>query len=268
MVSTPSQGVATTTSSAPAAPSLSAGWSGRLRPGHRSSSSVTVASARSIDREPTDDVDADISQLHGYGLSGRPGRSEHSDVHQGRLARPARLSRPGGDRARLATVRPMRLIGRLRRAPIRAALLAPSLIRPRPESVIGTRGDRPVRECGHDGHRIEVKLEDRSAVLLFLTGSCYGCRPLWDGAGRAATAPAHLDPPARDRDPEPDDGERPGDRRPGHRSSIAVVMSSEVWHAYRVAQAPWCVRVADGSGDRRRRRHRNPGPTSKWLAGR
>ena len=43
VASTPSQGVATTTRSAPAAASLSAGWSGSWRSGHRSSSDFTVS---------------------------------------------------------------------------------------------------------------------------------------------------------------------------------------------------------------------------------
>ena len=54
VVSTPSQGVATITIPAVAAPALSAGCSGRSRSGHRPRSWVTAASARSNEREPND----------------------------------------------------------------------------------------------------------------------------------------------------------------------------------------------------------------------
>ena len=71
---------------------------------------------------------------------------------------------------------------------------------------------------------------------------------LWAGAAGAGSRSGR----PGDRDPEPSDGERRGSRRPGP-GRQPVVMSSEVWHAYRVTRAPWCVVVEDGVVTRRRR---------------
>jgi hypothetical protein len=89
-----------------------------------------------------------------------------------------------------------------------------------------------------DGTPISVEAGAGITVILFLTSSCYGCQPLWPGAGGAA-APAVLVTP----DPETESAAAVAALAP---AGTLVVMSSPVWHACGVARAPWCVVVEDG----------------------
>jgi hypothetical protein len=97
---------------------------------------------------------------------------------------------------------------------------------------------------GPEGAPMDVKLENRSAVLLFLTGSCYGCRPLWDGAAARYRAGAHH-PPVVLVTPSPST-ESARAIAALATGAAPVLMSSEAWHAYRVTKAPWYVRITDG----------------------
>lgn len=89
-----------------------------------------------------------------------------------------------------------------------------------------------------------MNLEGRAAVLLFLTGSCYGCRPLWVGAAARYRASTQH-PPVVIVSPSPST-ENARTIAALATGEARVVMSSEAWHAYRVTKAPWCVRVTDG----------------------
>ncbi len=102
-----------------------------------------------------------------------------------------------------------------------------------------------------DGTTIEMTVAGASTGLLFLTGSCYGCQPLWEGAAswrgaRAAAPTAPLPVPLVIVTPSPttEDPRLVATLAPAW---IPVVMSSDVWHAYRVARAPWYVGIANGT---------------------
>ena len=89
----------------------------------------------------------------------------------------------------------------------------------------------------------EVVLGSGRTVLLFLTSSCYGCRPLWDSledgerpvddARLVLVTPSPSTESARDVAALAPDG-------------TEVLMSSEAWHAFGVTAAPWFVVVAGG----------------------
>jgi hypothetical protein len=83
------------------------------------------------------------------------------------------------------------------------------------------------------------------AALLFLTGGCYGCRALWEGARASGESlPTRLPLVIVTPSPTTEDARVIADLAPAR---IPVVMSSEVWHTYRVARAPWYVGVAGGA---------------------
>lgn len=135
----------------------------------------------------------------------------------------------------------MRLAGRFRR---RGPVSSPGL--PARPGLIGTRGAN-LSGVRPDGTAIEVAVTDAPAAILFLTGGCYGCRVLWEGAraaGGRAAAPCL--PPLVIVTPSPttEDARVVASLSPD--AGIAVIMSSEVWHAYRVVRAPWYVGVAAG----------------------
>jgi hypothetical protein len=96
-----------------------------------------------------------------------------------------------------------------------------------------------------DGTAIEVAVAGGAAALLFLTGSCYGCRVLWEGAADGATPPSSIPTVIVTPSPTTEDARTVGALAPRH--GIPVVMSSDVWHAYRVERAPWWVVVAAGT---------------------
>jgi hypothetical protein len=85
----------------------------------------------------------------------------------------------------------------------------------------------------------EVALEGRRLVLLFLTSSCSGCRPLWEGATDQAGSGVILVTPS----PSTESAPNVAALAPAGRD---VLMSSEAWHAFGVTAAPWFVVVADG----------------------
>ena len=86
---------------------------------------------------------------------------------------------------------------------------------------------------------MEVALKDRRLVLLFLTSSCSGCRPLWDGARTQWTDGVLLVTPS----PSTESAKDVARLAP---AGGEVVMSSEAWHAFGVTAAPWFAVVADG----------------------
>jgi hypothetical protein len=97
---------------------------------------------------------------------------------------------------------------------------------------------------GPEGTPMEIELADSSAVLLFLTGSCYGCRPLWVGAAeRYHDGSPHPSVVIVTPSPSTESAQAVAALATGE---TRVLMSSEAWHAYRVTKAPWCVQVADG----------------------
>ena len=152
VVRTPSHGVATITRSAPAAPALSAGCRGRLRSGHRPRSSATAGLGPLHRARAHRHVDAGVRQLHGHGLAGRPGRSQHSDVHHGRLARAGPSSRPG-PKGRACYRAAMRLVGRfLRRGVVDQRNLPPGPTPPGPTPP-GADPARPDPSGPPDPHR-------------------------------------------------------------------------------------------------------------------
>jgi hypothetical protein len=83
----------------------------------------------------------------------------------------------------------------------------------------------------------------RLSLLFFLTSSCYGCRPLWEGFA------SHRNESRRGRvvlvtpSPSTESARAIGELAPG---GVDVVMSSDAWHAYGVTKAPWFVKVAGG----------------------
>jgi hypothetical protein len=83
----------------------------------------------------------------------------------------------------------------------------------------------------------------RLLLLFFLTSSCYGCRPLWEGFGswrdEAVGGRVVLVTPS----PSTEDARAVGELAPAR---VSVVMSSDAWHAYGVTSAPWFVKVAGG----------------------
>jgi len=111
-------------------------------------------------------------------------------------------------------------------------------------AVTGLAGTSP------DGDPLEVTLVGRRTVLLFLTSSCYGCRPLWAGLGTRPDGGA--------REQEAEEGARlllvtPSPSTESARDVAAlahprrqVLMSSEAWHAFGVTAAPWFVVVDEG----------------------
>jgi hypothetical protein len=131
----------------------------------------------------------------------------------------------------------MRLLRRLGQRPTAGGREPP----PRP-SLIGSPAT-PVSGLRPDGTPIRVETGAGTTVILFLTSTCYGCRPLWPQAGAAPSPMVTGGVVVVTPDPETE-------------SAIAVaamaavgtqvVMSSPVWHAYRVTRAPWCVVVEDG----------------------
>jgi hypothetical protein len=89
---------------------------------------------------------------------------------------------------------------------------------------------------------IGVTAADSGVALLFLTGACYGCQVLWEGArAHGGNGPALVIVT-----PSPTTEDARVVSRLAPEAGVAVVMSSEGWHAYRVARAPWYVGVAAG----------------------
>ena len=85
-----------------------------------------------------------------------------------------------------------------------------------------------------------------SVALLFLTGSCYGCRVLWEGAASGGASGPNSSPTVIvTPSPTTEDARTVAALAP--REGIPVVMSSDVWHTYRVGRAPWWVVVAAGT---------------------
>ena len=89
---------------------------------------------------------------------------------------------------------------------------------------------------------MRVVLGSGRTVLLFLTSSCYGCRPLWDSLRTGETVddarlvlvtPSLTTESSRDVAALAPDG-------------TEVLMSSEAWHAFGITAAPWFVVVAGG----------------------
>jgi hypothetical protein len=137
----------------------------------------------------------------------------------------------------------MRLVGRFRRG---GAVDRPALP-PRP-TLIASRG-AGVSGVRPDGTVIEAAVGSGTAALLFLTGGCYGCRTLWDGARAVDASEPGVVPPFQllivTPSPSTEDARVVADLAPA--TGIPVVMSSEVWHAYRVARAPWYVGLVAGT---------------------
>ena len=168
-----------------------------------------------------------------------PGRSQNSDSHAGQTCTP---------RVPRSTRRRIRPCYRARLWHAPTGGWADGAGAGSPPVLPAPPGSPAVRELSGttpSGAPVQVVLGSGRTVLLFLTSSCYGCRPLWDGPGRTgATVRPHRSPRARD--PQPVDGERTGCRRPGAPDGTEVLMSSEAWHAFGVTAAPWFVVVADG----------------------
>jgi hypothetical protein len=101
----------------------------------------------------------------------------------------------------------------------------------------------PVSGLRPDGTPIRVETGAGTTVILFLTSSCYGCRPLWPGAGAAPTPVITAPVVAVTPDPETESATAVAALAA---ADTQVVMSSPVWHAYRVTRAPWWVVVEDG----------------------
>ncbi len=137
----------------------------------------------------------------------------------------------------------MRLLGRFRPAPRSGPTHVPA---PPPRSprlrapAVDLAGVTP------HGAPIEVTVSDTAAVLLFLTSSCSGCRPLWEGlpslGAPGQAVPVVVVTPS----PTTEDARAVAALADPARAEVAVVMSSEGWHAYGVTSAPWCVVVVDG----------------------
>jgi hypothetical protein len=86
---------------------------------------------------------------------------------------------------------------------------------------------------------MEVALQGGGRVVLFLTSSCDGCRPLWKGAAHQVGERVVLVTPS------------PSTESARDVASLAsatgdVLMSSEAWHAFGVTAAPWFAVVVDG----------------------
>ncbi len=141
----------------------------------------------------------------------------------------------------------MRLGGRFRR---RGAAPQPGL--PARPTLIGTPAAN-LSGLDPDGTAIEVAVTEGTTALLFLTGGCYGCQVLWEGAtasgGNGPAPPLPPLPPLRlvIVTPSPSTEDARVVSRLAPEAGIPVVMSSEGWHAYRVARAPWYVGVAGGT---------------------
>jgi len=86
---------------------------------------------------------------------------------------------------------------------------------------------------------MEVGLEGRRLVLLFLTSSCSGCRPLWAGPGSRWPDKVLLVTPS----PSTENAREVAALAP---AGCDVLMSSEAWHAFGVTAAPWFAVVAGG----------------------
>jgi hypothetical protein len=136
----------------------------------------------------------------------------------------------------------MRLAGRFRRR----GAVAPAGLPDRP-TLIGARGAN-LSGVRPDGTAIDVAVTEGTSALLFLTGSCHGCQVLWQGASASgANAPAPLPVlPLVIVTPSPTTEDARVVAGLAPEAGIPVVMSSEGWHAYRVARAPWYVGVAAG----------------------
>jgi hypothetical protein len=100
-------------------------------------------------------------------------------------------------------------------------------------AVAGLSGNSPA------GAPMEVALEGGRRVLLFLTSSCHGCRPLWRGAAHKAGGRVILVTPS----PSTESAWDVAGLAP---AGCEVLMSSEAWHAFGVTAAPWLAVVADG----------------------
>jgi hypothetical protein len=103
---------------------------------------------------------------------------------------------------------------------------------------------------------MEMAVGSGRVVMFFLTSSCFGCRAIWEGfqtrsvaALGAPEVPPSATGPARTTvivvtpSPSTESAPQVGRLAPG---GGAVLMASEVWHAYGVTAAPWYVVVDDG----------------------
>jgi hypothetical protein len=142
-------------------------------------------------------------------------------------------------------VRAMRLVARFRpRKDADQGRPAPRPTLPPRPTLVGAPGT-DISGVRPDGTGIEIAVAGTSVALLFLTGSCYGCRVLWEGAAAGgASGPHAISTVIVTPSPATEDARTVGALAPRH--GIPVVMSSEAWHAYRVGRAPWWVVVAAG----------------------
>jgi hypothetical protein len=100
------------------------------------------------------------------------------------------------------------------------------------------------------GLPVNVTLRGRRTVLLFLTSSCYGCRPLWErlatgprGATGEENVPGALQVLLVTPSPSTESAQDVAALAPAGRD---VLMSSEAWHTFGVTAAPWFVVVDEG----------------------
>jgi hypothetical protein len=139
----------------------------------------------------------------------------------------------------------MRLVGRFRRRKVVDQRDLPSGPTPPRPTLIGTHAANVVSGVRPDGTEVVVPVAGGGAALLFLTGACYGCRALWEGArDSGGSLPTRLPLVIVTPSPTTEDARVVAELAP---VGIPVVMSSEAWHTYRVARAPWYVGAAGGA---------------------
>jgi hypothetical protein len=86
-----------------------------------------------------------------------------------------------------------------------------------------------------DGSPVQVDLSHGRRVLYFMTSSCRPCRDVWPTLrpGDVAVTPS----------PSTESRRKVASMAP---AGVTVVMSSDVWFAYRPGPAPWRIVLEDG----------------------
>lgn len=83
-----------------------------------------------------------------------------------------------------------------------------------------------------------------SAALLFLTTSCLDCRLVWTALAATPGQPTDSTVVIVTPSASTENARAVAALAPPH---VPVLMASEVWPAYAVTGAPWCVVVVDGA---------------------
>jgi hypothetical protein len=94
-----------------------------------------------------------------------------------------------------------------------------------------------------EGTPVDVRVAAGSVALLFLTTSCLDCRLVWTALAATPGQPIPSSVLIVTPSPSTEDARAVAALAP---PQIPVLMASEVWQAYAVTGAPWCVVVVDG----------------------